>query len=148
VSRASRFRSFLISGQPVGSSTADVGWLLLRCFAGLALALAHGLGKLPPSDRFVQGVADMNFPVPLFVAWAAAFAEFGGGLLIALGLFTRAAALFVIINMIVAGFIRQAGDPFLDRELAFLYLAVATAAAFIGSGRYGLDAQIRRRTQG
>src|SRR5215213_11189344 len=31
---------------------ADVAFLVLRLVAGLALALAHGINKLPPTDRF------------------------------------------------------------------------------------------------
>jgi putative oxidoreductase len=125
--------------------SADLGLLLLRLFAGLALAFAHGIHKLPPSGQFVQGVAEMGFPVPLFFAWASTAAELGGGLLIALGLFVRPAALLVSINMLVAIFLRQAGDPFAERELAALYLAVALALLFTGSGRYGLDNLLRRR---
>ena len=53
----------------------DAGLLILRVFAGLSLALAHGLGKLPPSDRFIAGAAEMGFPLPALFAWAAALPE-------------------------------------------------------------------------
>ena len=32
-------------------------WLLVVFYIGLALALAHGLNKVPPSPRFIDGVA-------------------------------------------------------------------------------------------
>ena len=96
---------------PAGDAV-DIGLLMLRLFTGLALALAHGINKLPPTDRFVVGVVDMGFPIPAFFAWASGLTEFGGGLLLAAGLFTRPAAFFIAVNMAVATFIRQAGDPF------------------------------------
>ena len=55
---------------------SDVGLLGLRLFAGLALAFAHGRGKLPPSERFIAGAGDLGFPVPIVFAWAAALSEF------------------------------------------------------------------------
>ncbi|MEX0601019.1 MAG: DoxX family membrane protein, partial [Rhodothermales bacterium] len=65
----------------LNSSAADAGRALLRIGAGLALALAHGLGKVPPSERFIQGAGEMGFPFPTFFAWMSGFAEFGCGLL-------------------------------------------------------------------
>lgn len=125
----------------------DAGLLILRLFFGLALALAHGLGKVPPSDRFIAGAAEMGFPLPSFFAWASAAAEFGGGLLLAAGLLTRPAALLIAINMVVAAFVRQAGDPFSELELALTYLVASVAILLTGPGRISLD-QILRRPRG
>lgn len=122
----------------------DVGLLLLRVFAGVALALAHGLGKLPPSERFVAGVVEMGFPAAPLFAWATGFSETVGGLLLAVGLLTRPAAFFVLVTMTVAAFVRQAGDPFLERELALLYGFVALQFLLAGPGRLSLDALLRR----
>lgn len=122
-----------------GTSPGDWGLLSLRVFAGLALALAHGTGKIPPSAGFVEGVAGMGFPAPLVFAWAAGLAESAGGLLLALGFFTRPAAFFVLVNMLVASFLMQAGDPFLERELALLYSFVAFFYLLAGPGRLSLD---------
>ncbi len=128
-----------------GTRIADLGLLLFRVFVGLALAFGHGLGKLPPSERFIGSVGEMGFPAASVFAWLSAVAEFGGGILLALGLFTRPAALVVVINMCVAAFIRQAGDPFGELELALLYLAAAVLLLLTGAGRYSVDALIRRR---
>lgn len=125
-------------------TSADAGLLCLRVFAGLSLALAHGLGKLPPSERFLAGVVEMGFPLPWLFAWAAGLSESLGGLLLALGLLTRPSAFFILATMSVAAFVRQAGDPFLERELAFLYAVVAIHFLLTGPGRLSLDHWIRR----
>jgi len=135
----------LFSGSRPASAAANLGLLLLRLYAGLALALAHGWGKLPPSEKFVEGVKDLGFPAPAISAWMAGLSEFGGGILLALGLMTRPAALAVGFTMGVAGFLRHAQDPFRVKELAFAYLAVAVLYLFAGAGSFSIDAMIRAR---
>jgi putative oxidoreductase len=135
----------LFGGDGGGSALADAGLLVLRLFAGLALAFGHGAGKLPPSERFVASTAEMGFPLPELFAWAAGLSEFAGGLLLALGLLTRPAAFFIACTMATAGFLRHADDPFADKEKALLFLAVAVLFLLAGSGRYGLDRLLHRR---
>ncbi len=127
--------------QPLAADLALTG---LRVFTGLAMAIAHGWGKLPPSEGFItHAVGGMGLPAPAFFAWAAGLSEFVGGLLLALGLLTRPAAFFVLVTMLGAGFVLHAGDPFGDRELALLFAASAFAFLFVGSGRFGLDRFLR-----
>lgn len=125
--------------------TADVGLLVLRVSAGCAMAFAHGLGKLPPSDGFITKTGELGFPLPELFAWAAALSEFAGGLLIALGLLTRPAAAALLFTMGVAFFGAHAGDAFGDREMAFLYAMISIAFLFTGAGRYSLDAMLGRK---
>lgn len=123
---------------------ADLGMALLRVFAGVALALSHGLGKLPPSERFIAGVAELGFPAAPLFAWSAGLAETAGGLLLAVGLLTRPAAFFVFFTMMVAALGRHAGDPFGERELPLLFGFVALQFLLAGPGRLSLDALLRR----
>lgn len=116
--------------------------------AGLTLALAHGVGKLPPTDPFVARVASMGLPAPGLFAWLAALGEFGGGLLLALGLLTRAAAIVVGGGMLVTVALAHAGDPFSAREAAVLFLAIGVLYALAGPGRYSLDAMLFRGARG
>ena len=121
----------------MSSVMADVGMTLLRVFAGLSLALAHGLGKLPPQPGFVQGVDGMGLPG--WTAWLSGIAETFGGLGLAAGLATRLASLGIVANLSVAGFIRHAADPYTRAELAYIFLAVAVMFLLAGGGRFALD---------
>ncbi|HEU0013289.1 MAG TPA: DoxX family protein [Longimicrobium sp.] len=136
----------LLFGQPTTHTPAmDAGLLLLRLFAGLALAFGHGMDKLPPTERFVAGVAEMGYPAPELFAYAAGLSEFVGGLLVALGLFTRPAAFLAFFTVANAAVLRHAGDPFGEREKALLFAATMLLFVLGGPGRFSLDALIRGR---
>jgi putative oxidoreductase len=140
-----RVAELLSGGEGGGSRHADLGLLAIRIFVGLTLAFAHGMNKLPPVDRFVDVVGAMGFPAPALFAWAASISESFGALFLALGLLTRPAALMILITMLVAAFGRHASDPFTDKELALLYGALSAVFLVMGSGRFGVDAWLRRR---
>jgi putative oxidoreductase len=125
------------SGSP---AVTDFALLLLRLFTGLTLAFAHGIGKIPPQPRFIDTVTGLGLPAPHFMAWMAGISEFVGGILLALGLLTRPAALMIVITMAVAAFMRHGGDPFRDRELPIFFGVVALVFLIAGPGRYALDA--------
>ena len=103
-------KELLFGGARLNSAVADFGLFVLRAFAGTSLALAHGLGKLPPTEGFMKGVTALGLPPQ--AAWLSGFAEFFCGLLLAIGLGTRPAALIVATNMSVAAFRQHATDPY------------------------------------
>ena len=124
------------------------GILLLRVVLGLIMA-AHGAQKLfgwwnGPGLQGVHGwLTSMRFrggwlPVLLLVG-----NEFGGGLLLAFGLFTPFAAATIVAGMFVAiatthwrnGFWNGAGGY----EFNVLILTGAVALAASGGGRFSLD---------
>jgi putative oxidoreductase len=124
------------------------GILFLRVVLGLTMA-GHGAQKLfgwwdGPGLHGVHGwLGSMRFrggwlPVALLVG-----AEFGGGLALALGLFTPFAALAVATAMVVAitlahwrnGFWNGAGGF----EFNLLIIASAVALAATGGARFSLD---------
>jgi putative oxidoreductase len=140
----------------------DLALLLLR-LSGVGLAVGHGWGKVVAlsgggGERLIAGVAELGFPAPGLFAWAAALAEFAGGLCVGLGLGTRVAAGFAAFTMFVAAFGRHKAHaqlaaglgliaPSADTlkawgspELALVYLAAFLAIALIGPGRFALDA--------
>lgn len=137
--------------QKLASSTParhDLGLALLRGAFGLSLALAHGLGKLAHSAQFVAGLAQGGFPLPALFGWAAILSEFVGGLLLAIGLLARPAALFVLVTLGVAAFAVHAADPYARKELALAYVVVSLVVLVAGPGRYSLDAALAARRPG
>jgi putative oxidoreductase len=82
-------------------------------------------------------------------------AEFVGGILIAIGLATRPAALALTFNMAVAAFVAHRSDPLFmgggaAKEPALLYLIPFAALVLTGAGRYSIDRIIaagRRRRE-
>ncbi|MEJ7846846.1 MAG: DoxX family protein [Pyrinomonadaceae bacterium] len=134
----------LFGGEPGLSVSANAGLTLLRIFAGVSLALAHGSGKMPPSEGFIGGTASMGLPMPVFFAWAASFSEFFGGIFLALGLFTRLSSFFIAVVMLTALVGVHAADPFQKQELAFLYLFIALAFLLKGSGDWSIDSFLRK----
>ena len=138
-------KQILFGGESGLSTAANMGLALLRIFAGVTLALAHGSGKMPPSEQFVSGVANLGFPAPMFFAWAAALAEFLGGAFLALGLFTRISSFFVACVMLTAAFGTHINDPFQKKESALLYLFIALCFLLKGAGDWSIDAFFRKR---
>lgn len=136
-------KRFLFSTTSEGTVLRELSMTALRVFFGLAMALGHGLSKMPINEKFVGGVAAMGFPYPSLFAWLAALSEFGGGLLIAFGFATRGGALAVAFTMSVAVFLRHAQDPFGMKELAFTYLFLAVVFLVRGAGRYSVDRLIK-----
>lgn len=137
----------LVSGTAPSSIIADFGLTILRLFTGLSMAFAHGLNKVQgPSEKFIADVEQMGFPMPVVFAWAAAVSEFGGGLLLAAGLFTRISALVLCGTMLVAGLMMHgvvSGDGFAGMEMALLYAAISFAFLCTGAGRFSIDGLLR-----
>jgi len=127
------------------SPLADLGLLILRVGIGLSLAFGHGLGKIPVSEGFVEGVDKMGFPFPVFFAWAAALSEFLGGIFLALGFATKPNSVLITFTMLTAFFIRHGDDPFARKEKAIIYAVVAIYLIFKGAGKYSIDHTIYNR---
>lgn len=129
----------------------NIGLLILRVVIG-GLMVIHGSEKVFGGvEGFSHFVGSLGFPAPLLFAWLSALSEFGGGILLILGLLGRVAALFMSINMSVAVFMVHYHQGLLSHienghskgmELALLYLVVAFSLIFTGMGDYSLDAII------
>jgi len=125
--------------------TRSIGLFVLRVgMAGLLLC-GHGWDKVTHAAARAK-----SFPDPLHIGSAASFglvvfAETACALFVALGLFTRAALVPIILFLCVAFFIFLAHQPFGDKELAIVYLVPFLALLFTGPGKFALDAWIRVR---
>jgi putative oxidoreductase len=137
-------RKILFGGESGLSFAANAGLTLVRIFAGVSLALAHGLGKLPPGEGIVGATANIGFPMPTVFAWAAGLSEFVGGILLALGLFTRFGSFFIAFTMLTALFGIHRADPYPKQELAFLYLFIALTFMIKGANDWSIDGFLRK----
>ncbi len=110
-------------------------YLALRVVAGF-LFLCHGAQKL-----FGAFGGPSMLHSPLFLA--AGIIEFGGGILIVLGLFTRIAAFIASGEMAVAYFMQHAKHsyfPILNKgELAVVFCFLFLFIACHGAGKFGVD---------
>ena len=119
---------------------------LLRIMAAL-LFLQHGLSKF-----FGFPSANGPHPTALFdLEWFAALIEFGGGVLLTLGLFTRVVALVASGEMAIGYFLFHAPQNFYPAlnhgELAIMFCFVFLYLIFAGAGPLSLDALIWGRVK-
>jgi putative oxidoreductase len=111
---------------------------ILRIVAAL-LFIEHGLAKF-----FGFPVRTMEVPLLFDLEWFAAVIEFGGGVLLALGLFTRPAAIIASGEMAIGYFLFHAPEgfyPYVNHgELAIMYCFVFLYLVFAGAGPWSFDA--------
>ena len=124
-------------------SAVDVGLLVLRVGIGIVFIL-HGYPKIAggPEVWGAIGGAMTNLGIdfaPVFWGFMAALAEFGGGILLIFGLFTRIASILLTITMIVATVKLHAdGVNFSTLAHPLKMAVVFLALTFSGPGRLSL----------
>jgi putative oxidoreductase len=121
----------------------DAAKLLLRVALG-ALILLHGVAKLSSGPGFVLDLVS-KAGLPSILAYGVYVGEVIAPLLLIAGLWTRAAASVVAINMVVAVLLVHTGEFFtLSKtggwalELQGLYFVAAVVVALLGAGRYSV----------
>jgi putative oxidoreductase len=128
-----------------------LGLLILRLVVGLTVA-AHGAQKLfgwwggPGMTTWTQGVKKLRIRPAQPWAWIAALSEFGGGLLLALGLLSPLGSLAIAGAMLVAiatvhlarGFWAAKGGY----EFNLSLITGGAAIALTGPGAYSLDSAL------
>lgn len=122
----------------------DVGLLFLRLFVG-SFMLTHGLSKLLNYNEISQTFPPMMGLSSQVGLTLIVFAEFFCSIALIVGLFTRLAAIPLIIGMSVAAFAAHAGQPFGARELPLLYLVIYVTLLLVGPGKIALDTLIYNR---
>jgi len=80
---------------------------------------------------------------PAFWGFMAAVTEFFGGIFIALGLFTKPTALFLIITLFVAASLKfNSGGGLFEASHAIELGIVFLSLIFIGPGRYSIEKKV------
>jgi putative oxidoreductase len=125
--------------------------VLIRVVAGLIL-IPHGMQKLfgsfggPGMDNFIATLAKVGYPMAAFWGWIIALLEFGGGILLVIGLFTRPVALLVLIFMLEAARFHLGVGGFFwtarGNEYPLLFAAVALYLVIRGGGPYSVDSKM------
>ena len=128
--------------------SVDLGLLILRVFLG-GFLMAHGAQKLSGwfGGHGIKGTAQImgqHFrlrPAGIW-SWLAALSEFGGGLLVVLGLLGPLGSLGIIAAMLMAIILAHREHFFAQNrgmEYPLFLLVVAVAVAISGPGAYSLD---------
>ncbi len=132
-----------ITGARAPSMGFDLGRLILRLVVGV-LILVHGISKISGGVGFiVDAVGKAGLPGPF--GYLVYVSEVVAPILLIIGLWTRAAALVVVIGMAFAVALVHLGQFFTlnqaggwSLELQGMYFFGALAIVFLGAGRYSL----------
>lgn len=89
--------------------------------------------------EFRDFLAARRVPFPLFAAYLSAYSQFACGILFILGLFTRPAAVVMVINFIAALLIAHLNAPIEAARLALCMLFSSLFLLFNGAGALSLD---------
>ena len=117
----------------------DIGTFLLRATLGLLLFFNHGFAKLTHFSELSHSFID---PFHIGHRWSlilSLFAEVFASMVLVLGVFSRIAALILVINMSVAVFLANKGLPLRQSEEAILFLAGFLMILLAGPGKYSAD---------
>ena len=121
----------------------NAAMLVLRLAAGV-LMMKHGYDKLVHfADYKATFMSFLSLGSTASLALVI-FAEFFCALFIIIGLFTRWAAIPLIITMCVALFKSHNGEFIGEGEMAALYLGAYITLLFIGPGRISVDGMIAK----
>lgn len=97
-----------------------------------------------PGDVASYGGIFASFSV--FFAWMGAFSEAVGGIFLLLGFQTRIFSFMIACTMLVAIFMQQLGEGTWNMLPAMGFLWVSIFSMITGSGRFGIDYIISKKT--
>jgi len=122
----------------------NIAAFVLRVTFGILLFAYHGIDKLTKFGQLRNSFFD-PFHIGhqtslLLVIFAEVFCAF----LLVIGLFTRLAAIPIVISMAVAVFLFHKGQSVAGYEKAILFLAGFLCVLFVGPGRYSVDGAMGR----
>jgi putative oxidoreductase len=138
-------RLFIPALAPAYRSGHDLVETLLRVVAGLFFTI-HGAGKIVDPFGAVQMVEGIGFYPGVFWSPLLAITEFFGGILLAIGLFTRPAAFAATIVLLVTVYFHwiQLGQGFSGAEKSLLWTAITLFFVFRGGNSQSVDARLKK----
>jgi putative oxidoreductase len=126
----------------------SLGLLILRLGTGGLLLYAHGWGKLMSFSDRLHTFADPIGLGPEVSFILVLTAEVLCAVLVAAGMWTRFAAVPILIFALVATFVQHWDDPFGKKELALLYGIPALTLILTGGGMFALEAVLGKKRGG
>jgi putative oxidoreductase len=129
-------------------SAGGLAPVIARVIVGVMMFF-HGLDKLNGGvSGFGEGLARKGVPLELVAAWGVTLLELIGGLMLVVGLLSRAIAALMTVELIFAiilftgsrGLIGEDGVGY-ERDLA--YIAALLVVVLLGPGRPSLDHVLR-----
>lgn len=125
----------------------DLSLLFLRLVFGSLMFINHALPKFEK-----LGAAVIKFPDPLGVGseislYLTLFSEGLCSAFLVLGLFSRWAALPLILTMGIAAFYIHLSDSLNNKEASLTYMAAYIVILAFGPGKFSLDKLIRPRAK-
>ena len=112
----------MANGKGSAGASADLGKLVLRLSIGVLIAM-HGIAKLGGDLGWIEGMLG-KAGLPAELAYGVYVGELLAPALLVVGLWTRAAALVVVVNMLFA--------------VGLVHMHGALAIALLGAGRHSL----------
>ncbi len=127
----------------------DVGALFIRLAIGSRLisGTQDNVFSYARMQEFEAFLAANGTPFPLLSAFVSVYAQFLCGALFIAGLWTRPAAVVMIVNFLAALAIAHRQTPFEATWPALMMLAGALFFLFHGAGRPSLDAALHDRNR-
>ncbi|MCR5861580.1 DoxX family protein [Flavobacterium sp. J372] len=150
---------FITGSVSSNANSYEIIYLLFRLHLGLSIALGAGLPKMfhkinengpddwsnkafGASEWFINQVNDIGFTFisPSFWAYLAIYGEFIGGILIAIGLFTRLSAMQLAFQFFIISFLwYESPEPIVGMYFQQLFFFGYLLITAYGSGKYSLD---------
>ena len=128
--------SFFLSSKPF--MTFGLG--VVRIIFGILLII-HGTQMFHPDEMIVYGgwMRDLHLPFPDYLAYVGKIIEFGGGICLALGVFTRIASLLTFLTFMFISIVLGDGKILTDSQHAFMFGLMALIFFFHGAGPLSLS---------
>jgi putative oxidoreductase len=129
--------SKLFSPEPIW---AGRGLALIRILVGIFM-FYHGLEVFDASKlkEYATWAPTKHFSHPLLLTYAGKIAELIGGLLLALGLFTRLGIIILILPMLYIAFLIGNGKIWYEDQYPFLFTLLGLVFFFNGPGAWSID---------
>lgn len=125
-----------------GQAYAELGFAFLRVVVG-TIFMVHAVPKLRDPESTKDFFHSVGLPETIYTVYLAIGIEVIAGAMLALGLYTRIAALFLTVFMMVASYVAvyEIEKEFEGGyEVDLLLLAASLMFYLNGAGKYALDA--------